>query len=180
MNKQFSILAIALSGLFILSGCGITTSPSVSYDPCTLLKTEDVAAIFPGGEIKNTKHDTEANPVGQKICFYSASDDDMKFVQLSLISTSDMNENVIASGQNAESLFASTKKYVEKPESIQGLGDEAYYGGSGLGIGKGISVLVKDKQVSFTIDMGLGFGNTDKQAHVDNETTIAKKILERL
>ena len=184
-NKTKTTLAL-LPLIFTLAGCSgapdtnVPDGISVSYDPCTLLTADDVLSIFPGGTIVNTKHDTVANTVGQKICFYSADDADMKFVQLSIITTGEINGSARAGGQSAENMFKGNKAFIQNPEAVTGLGDEAYYGGSGLGIGKGISVLVKNKEVTFTIDMGLGFGNTDKDAHVTKETELAKKVISRL
>jgi len=153
---------------------------SKSYDPCALLTADDVKAFYPDEKItlKDDKS-KEANAVGQRICFFDIGDD-MKFVQLSIIQTAEMSAAVRSGGQSAEKMFADEKLLVEKAEPVAGLGDEAYYGGSGLGLGKGTHVLVKGKGLKFSIDIGLGFGNTDKQKHLDIESALAKKVLERL
>ncbi len=153
-----------------------------SYDPCDLLTADDVAAYFPGEQVKQDKHDTTANAIGQKICFYSVGDTDQKFAQLSLIATADMNAGMKASGQNAETLFNQEKDLLDAKDltTINGLGDVAYYGGSGLGLGKGMNVLKNSKGVKFNVVVGLGFGNDDQQKHIDIETSLSKKVLERL
>jgi hypothetical protein len=191
MNKKtLAIISLGLTVSLLGAGCGQTaeqtgkpTEKTVfgkSYDPCALLTVADVQAYYPGETI--TVKDDQAkqpNAVGQRICFFDIGDD-MKFVQLSMIQTADMSAAVRGGGQSAEKLYADEKQLVEATETITGLGDEAYYGGSGLGLGKGTHVLVRAKGLKFNIDIGLGFGNTDKQKHLDIENALAKKVLERL
>ncbi len=185
MRKFITFLAV-LS--FMAAGCQSTSpaggvlpgaSSSQSYDPCELLQSSDFAAYYPGEDIQQTKHDTQANVVGQKICFYDIGDD-MKFAQLSIVSDADMPEKTKAGGQNSEKIYAQGKDMLEDTQTVTGLGDEAYYGGSGLGLGKGLTVLVKNKGLHFNVVVGLGFGNDDQAKHLEIESSIAKKILERL
>ncbi|MBI5654646.1 hypothetical protein HZC53_03275 [Candidatus Uhrbacteria bacterium] len=191
-----SIKAILISGIFISlfgAGCGNSTTQTTdggktvesavvgkAYDPCALLTVDDVKAFYPNETItvKDDKSNIP-NPVGQRICFFDIGDD-MKFVQLSIIATADMSATVRSGGLSAEKMYYDEKQLLEGTEPVTGLGDEAYYGGSGLGLGKGTHVLVKNKGVQFGIDIGLGFGNTDKQKHLDIESALAKKVLERL
>lgn len=155
-------------------------SAALTYDPCLLLLPEDLSAHFPGQTATATTHDTEANVVGQKICFYEFSEEDMVFAQLSFTNQKDLSPSVVEGGQNAETLFAGIKEFAENPESVSGLGTEAYYGGSGLTPGAGLNVLVKDKGVFFTVTVGLGMGNDDETAHLEIEKDLAAKILSRL
>lgn len=104
----------------------------------------------------------------------------MKFVQLSIVSDADMPEKTKAGGQNSEKIYTQGKDLLEDTQTVTGLGDEAYYGGSGLGLGKGLTVLVKGKGVHFNVVIGLGFGNDDQAKHLEIESAIAKKVLERL
>lgn len=194
---NYSTKVILLSGIFVTlfgAGCGNGETPTAevkgsaenvvvgkAYDPCALLTLDDVKAFYPNEKI-TVKDDRSKTPnaVGQRICFYDIGDD-MKFVQLSIIATADMSAAVRGSGQSAEKIFYDEKQLLEgTKETVTGLGVEAYYGGSGLGLGKGTHVLVKNKGVQFGIDIGLGFGNTDDQKHLDIESALAKKVLERL
>ncbi len=195
MNKKLN--SVIVLGLFVSlfgAGCGNTTAQTGStvtkaiekavsakvYDPCALLSADDVKAFYPNETITlKDEKSKEANVVGQRICFFDIGDD-MKFVQLSIVQTAEMAANVRSGGQSAETIFAQEKQLVKDAEAVSGLGDEAYYGGSGLGLGKGTHVLVKGKGLKFNIDIGLGFGNTDKQKHMDIENALAKKVLERL
>jgi hypothetical protein len=150
------------------------------YDPCQLLTAQDVEGIFSGLAITVTKHDLEPNAIGQKICFYSADETDMKFVQISVINEKEMLASTQAGGQNAEQLFSNTKDMIEGSQEINGLGDAAFFGGNGLKLGSGLHVLKKDKGIYFSLDLGLGRGNIDEAKHIELETNLAKKVLNRL
>lgn len=192
--KSKPTLIIAFILTLIGAGCGQAATQTAeqavqsaesavlgkTYDPCALIGIDDMKAYYPGETI-TIKDDQakQANAVGQRICFFDIGDD-MKFVQLSIVQTAEMAANVRSGGQNAETIYAQEKQLVKDAEAVSGLGDEAYYGGSGLGLGKGTHVLVKGKGLKFNIDIGLGFGNTDKQKHLDIERDLAEKILKRL
>jgi hypothetical protein len=149
---------------------------SQAHDPCDLIKVEDMQQYFPGQEIKITRHDAKANAVGQKICYWSASEAEMKFVQLSISSNADMKSGSV----KVDELYENEKQMLDQTQPVSEIGDSAYYGGSGLKMGAGLHVLLKDKGVKLTIMVGLGTGNADDQKHIDIETALAKKVIERL
>ncbi len=157
-----------------------TAENQISYDPCELMTAEDLAAHFPGKTATITTHDTVANVVGQKICFYDLDPDNMIFAQLSFTGQSEMNPEMITAGQTAETLFAGTKEFAESATPVNGLGSEAYFGGTGLTPGAGLNVLSPDKQSFFTVTVGLGFGNADTDVHLQIEKVLAEKILSRI
>jgi len=145
------------------------------YDPCQMLEIKDIEEIFPGANIKITTHDTvPANPLGMKRCFWDASADDMKFVQLTI--SSDAETKVMA----VDKQFENNRQFIVNAKSISGIGDEAYYGGSGLKAGAGLHVLLKNKGVLLGVQVGLGFGNTDMQKHIKIEKSLAHKVIQRL
>ncbi len=156
------------------------TESQISYDPCNLMTAEDLAVHFPGKTAAITTHDTKANVVGQKICFYDLDPDNMIFAQLSFTNEADMAPTVIEGGQTAASLFAGVKEFVETVTPVSGLGSEAYYGGAGLTPGAGLSVLDTNKGIFFTVTVGLGFGNDAADTHMIIEKDLAEKILSRI
>lgn len=146
-----------------------------AYDPCQMLEVKDIEEIFPGANIKITTHDiVPINPLGAKRCFWDASGDDMKFVQLTI--TSDAETKVMA----VDKQFENNRKFTANAKSLSGIGDEAYYGGSGLKAGAGLHVLLKSKGVLLGIQVGLGFGNKDEQKHIEIEKSLAHKAIQRL
>jgi len=152
---------------------------SKSFDPCTLLTAADVKAEMDLTPV-NTNSESEPNAVGQTICFHDLSEDEMIFAQLSVQRDTDLSPAAASGGMDVASLYDSGKEFVDAAEDIDGVGDEAYYGGSGLGLGKGLHVLLEDKGVSFNVVIGLGFGNEDDAEHLKIETALAKKVIGRL
>lgn len=153
-----------------------TASTGQSYDPCELLSASDVEAQFSGKTATVSQHDKEANVVGQKICFYDLDPEEMVFAQLALTNGPDIK----AAGQTAKSLYDGVKEFAEDITPVQGLGTEAYYGGSGLKPGAGLHVYVAEKDVFFDLTVGLGFGNDDENTHLEIEKALAEKVINKL
>ncbi len=157
---------------------GATNSQDIStkvYDPCEMLTSKDIQEIFPGANVKITTHDMKpANPLGMRRCYWEASEDDMKFVQLT-ISTDSESEAMKVNEQ-----FENNRKYIQNVKSVSEVGDGAYYGGSGLKLGAGLHVLVKNKGALLGVQVGLGFGNRDEQKHLNIEKSIAEKVIQKL
>lgn len=152
---------------------------TASLDPCSLLTEADVMAEMKLAPVNTTK-ETVPNAVGQTICFYDLSEDDQFFAQMSLQRNADLSPAAVSGGMNVASLFDNSKDFVDSAEDVTGFGDSAYYGGSGLGLGKGLSVLVKNKGVSFNVVVGLGLGNKDDAEHLRIEKALAQKVISRL
>lgn len=167
--KSFLLMLIIFSSLLYSQ-----EGSSKIYDPCELLTTEDIQTIFPKSIIKRTTHDLKpANPLGIRRCFWEADGEDMKFVQL--IIASDEEARMKVADQ-----FANNKEFIEHVEPVEGIGDESYYGGSGLKAGAGLHVLLRSKGVLLGVMVGLGFGNSDKQKHIEIEKSLAIKAIEKI
>lgn len=191
MKRSIPLLAIA--ALMTLSACSPsntvtdtptqdkTASASKSYDPCDLLTASDMEELFPGGTITLDRHDTEGNPIGMKICFYSASEDDMKFAQLAVMTAAEAPSGIVE-GNSLKPLYDSERAMLNASDiqEVTGLGDAAYYGGSGLKAGAGLHVLENTHGVKIDLTVGLGIGNTDQDEHVRIEKIMAEKALSRL
>ncbi|MDD5359942.1 MAG: hypothetical protein PHI79_03155 [Sulfurovaceae bacterium] len=145
------------------------------YDPCEMLTSKDIQEIFPGANIKITTHDKEAaNPLGMRRCYWEASEGDMKFVQLTVSSDAE------SKAMKVDKQFENNRQYIQNVKSVSEIGDGAYYGGSGLKLGAGLHVLVKNKGVLLGVQVGLGFGNSDEQKHLEIEKSLAEKVVQRL
>lgn len=157
---------------------GATNSQDISmkvYDPCEMLTSKDIQEIFPEASTKITTHDMKpANPLGMRRCFWEASEDDMKFVQLTISSDSE------SEAMKVDKQFENNRQYIQNVKSVSGVGDGAYYGGSGLKAGAGLHALVKNKGVLLGVQVGLGFGNKDEQKHLNIEKSIAEKVIQKL
>lgn len=130
--------------------------------------------------IKITQQGDKATEgVGMRICFYELSPNDMKFVQTSLFRPSDLTPELIKAGRTAGKIFSINKNFVEDRLPVKGLGQETWYGGSGLKAGAGLHVLV-DENTALDVNVGLGIGNADQAAHIEKEKAIARMIIDRL
>lgn len=179
MKRIFaSVLILAAAAAF---GCQKGGGETKSFDPCELVTQADAEAAL-GVKLGIDRHDVEpANATGQKICMYGdASGQEMKFVQISLQSEADMSKSFTSSGQGAATLFDNLKTYTDDPAEIPGVGSAAFFGGSGLKPGAGLTVLTRDKRAIINITVGLGRGNQDRQAHIDIEKSLAQKALGRM
>ncbi|HQD91544.1 MAG TPA: hypothetical protein PLP71_11105 [Syntrophomonadaceae bacterium] len=187
MKKRLVWITILtlISALFLV-GCGSdqnTASDNNSHnnsdktsalvEPAQLLTKQEAEEIL-GEPVKDAKVNT--NPIGQIILFYEpvAETTSLRYVQLSVNQTAAMPEAMRESGSSAATLFADSKKLLEQAETVSGLGDDAFWGGSGLAAGAGLHVLKGD--VYFTIDAALG----DDAASREAAEKQAEKILSRL
>lgn len=190
---KISATLLTLVALLTLSACSpsdTTTNTSTqdkkisesnSYDPCELLTASDVGEFFPEATVTLDRHDTEGNPIGMKICFYSASEEDMKFAQLAVITAAEAPSGIVE-GNSLRPLYDSERALLN-PSDIQevsGLGNAAYYGGSGLKVGAGLHVIEDTHGVKIDISVGLGKGNSDQAEHIRIEKALAEKALSRL
>lgn len=175
MKLLSSILSILVVGLFI-AGC--SSSPDQQTDapgdaasamnPCSLVTVEEVQHAL-GSTLKLDYPNPVPNQIGQTICFYDSVGDSMEFVQISLIA-----------GDYAKSTYFDSKELVEEFSSVDDLGDDSYYGGSGLKYGAGLHTYVEKQGIYLNINVGLGFQNDDKDAHLAAEKSLMEKALTRL
>lgn len=173
--------ALILLSVLLLAGvaaCGDdgekVSSEGGVLNPCMLISQEEAAKAL-GGPVKTGQLKGAANPLGQSICFYDGqAEASIRFVQISLVATKNMNENLRESGYTAAKLYADTKKLLGKPKEVSGLGEEAFWGGSGLKAGAGLHVLGKDAYLSITVASG------DNKRNLEAAKTLAEKALERL
>ncbi len=153
---------------------------TAGFNLCDKLTESDIREFFPDAPIKITNQgDKVFDTLGTRKCFYELSDGDMIFIQTVLMRTRDMKPSLQEEGRTAEGNYLATKEYVENLIPVEGLGKDAYYGGSGLKMGAGLHVLL-DKDTCLSVSVGLGRGNDDDQAHLRIEKALAERIISRL
>lgn len=78
-------------------------------------------------------------------------------------------------GRTAAWLYDNNQDYLDQVQEIEGVGDRAYWGGSGLKAGAGLHV-VQGEDIYFTITVGLGNEEDDLKASRE----IAEMVLNRI
>lgn len=181
-NRLVWITLLVLFSALFLVGCGgeqdtasdnNANNSSALVDPTQLLTKQEAEEIL-GEPVKEAK--VNSNPIGQQILFYEPVNEtaSMRYVQLSVNQTAAMPEAMRESGSSAATLFADAKTLLEQAETVSGLGDDAFWGGSGLAAGAGLHILKGD--VYFTIDAALGNDVASREAAEKQ----AERILNRL
>ncbi len=129
---------------FLISGWFINhdahaNDPNMSaqlIEPCELITRMEAEEIM-GEKMKDGQY-SENKVVGQKICFYEAADENsFAFLQVSLTQNSFISPNVLASGQNTQTIFNSIKEAFPERQDIKGMGDDAFIATPGIHILKG-------------------------------------------
>lgn len=173
-------LAVAL-GLLLALGAACGDSPEKAelkggdaLNPCNLITQEEAAQAL-GGAVKPARLQEAANPLGQSICYYEGqASDAVRFVQISLVTTANLSPSLRESGYGADKLFHDSKKLLGQPQEVNGLGQEAFWGGSGLKAGAGLHVLGKEAYLNITVASG------DEKRDLEAAKDLAEKALDRL
>lgn len=157
-----------MTAVLILSA---TPSFSGQNHACDYLTKDEVKTVMGVdiGEISSQP----ANPMGQSICFFDIpSDTAVRFAQLQMVRSGWAKR----SGKNweAPALFKNNMSFLDGLEKIAGIGDKAYWGGSGLKLGAGLHVLYKDSY--FTVQAATG----DPKLNLEKSKTLAEFIIKKI
>lgn len=178
MSPKIHFAALALL-LALAAGCsGESDKPApaaaAAVDPCGLVTLAEAEAALGQAVLPPETRKTN-NPLGQVICFYAATaEDKVRFVQLSLVRDQGMAPQMRQQGYSAARLFQDTKALLENPQEVPGLGQAAFFGGSGLKAGAGLHVLQRDAYLTITV------ASSDGEHNLAQAKLLANKALERL
>lgn len=107
-------------------------------EPEQLISKEEAAVLL--GEAVLDGEKTENAVVGQKICFYDATDEASdQFLQIGIIQQAFMPED---STNTPESIYKTTRDYGDGSQVVTGIGDEAILAGGGYYILSGDYVII--------------------------------------
>jgi hypothetical protein len=163
-------LGAAAISVHLLLGAAAGSAVAAGDHACDYLTRDEVAAVMgaPVGEVESHP----ANPMGQSVCYFDIpAGMKIRFAQLQMV-RSDWAAKA-ATKWDASSLFANNMSFLEDLEEVSGIGETAYWGGSGLKLGAGLHVL--DQDVYITVQAAMG----DEQASLDAAKSLAKLVLER-
>jgi len=161
--------------LLILVTCflALSASPALSggEHACDFLNKDEVAMVL-GGVIGDVNAQP-ANPMGQSVCFFDIpSDSGVRFAQLQMFRTGWGKSK--GKDWDAPSLFKNNMSFLDSLKEISGIGEKAYWGGSGLKLGAGLHVLYKDTY--FTVQAATGTPDVNLEKSKTLASLIIKKI----
>lgn len=163
------------ASLWTMAACTLIlsalSSPVYGADnhACDYLTAEEVQQIMHTPVSKTEAQ--PANPLGQSICFHDLGEG-MRFAQLQMVRSS--WEGLAEKHLTAATLFANNMSFLDNIQDVAGMGEKAYWGGTGLKLGAGLHVLYQDSY--FTVMAATG----DAQTSLEQSQQLAQKVLARL
>ena len=157
--------------------CGEAEAPgdkAGALDPCRLVTRAEAAQAL-GQEVGPAEHRVTGNALGQVICLYPAvREGELHFVQLSVVRDQGLAPDLLRAGYSAARLFADTRRLLKGVRAVEGLGVEAFWGGSGLKAGAGLHLLAAGVYLNLTVASG------DPRRDLAAARELAARILQRL
>jgi hypothetical protein len=138
---------------------------------CEYLDKDEVATVL--GLTVGDAEPQPANPMGQSTCFFPVEPDlPLRFVQLQMVRSA----WAVSAGSRwtAPALFANNISFLDELEPRPGLGEEAYWGGSGIKLGAGLHVIFRDTY--FTISVAAG----SDEENLRKAEELARMVLAKL
>ncbi len=167
MQKRFAVVLILALGLLAASGA---SQPAKALTACDFIDQATAQQIL-GLPVKAQPKTNGPNPIGQTTCFYEPTDDSlMRFVQISFT----FPPEKMRAHMSADKLYDNSRQMVDSAEDISGIGDKAFWGGTGMKMGAGLTVL--KGQYMFNVMIAVGDEAKSKALSMD----LAKKIAAKL
>jgi hypothetical protein len=153
------------------SGASSGGGSTAGLNPCTLFTKEDAAAAL-GRPVADAKLTPASPPLGQTLCFYGAAEStSANSVQLSIVQTSGMTEQVRRGGQSAKTLHDGTKAGLTGVTAVPGTGQDAFLAGT--------SVYVLKGETHFSIMLN-GNGRPGEASHSNALKAAATKVAAKM
>jgi len=165
---KIAVVIVTLSPLFIDVPFA---ESSGGKHACDYLNKDEVAKVMNKkvGDIE----EQPPNPMGQSICFFDIPEDmAVRFAQLQMMRSG--WTKVKGKQFEAPALFENNMSFLDNLQKVEGVGDKAYWGGSGLKLGAGLHVLYKDAY--FTVQAATG----DSGKNLEKSKELAVIVLNQL
>jgi hypothetical protein len=161
---MLSTVLAAMTGVLLASVVACSGEKAGDH-ACDYLSKDEVEAVM--GVAVGEVDRQAANPLGQSICFFDIpAGMKLRFAQVQMVRSAWASHD-----WDARSLFENNMSYLSDKQEISGVGEKAYWGGSGMKLGAGLHVLHGD--VYFTVDAASG----DEQADLQKAKKLATLIL---
>ena len=117
---------------------------TASIDTCSLLLAEEIEAEL-GAPVAEGQSEVADNPFGQRYCRFPNPDDPDAYVfSFSVVFNSSMDPSLLEAGYSSMHMFEGRKASPDLIQSVDDLGDDAFWGGTGVELWNGLHILVRD------------------------------------
>jgi len=148
--------------------------PTTPRDPCSLLMLEEIEDEL-GIQLGESSFEVTDDPIGEMICtFHGADEGDLPVVRLVVVFNEGMKPFLRQNGYSVGHLYAGRNVSDRYTKPVADIGDEAFWGGSGVELWNGLHVLLWDVYLQINVNSG-DEGNDLKAAQ-----NLALIALERL
>lgn len=161
-------LAILLAMLLV----SVPSALSADNHACDFITKEEVEQLIGTGV--SIAQPQASNPMGQNICVFDIPESKgLGLVQVQMLRTK-WAKQAGKGGLTAPSLFENSMSYLDNLKEIEGLGEKAYWGGTGIKMGAGLHVLYKDTFMTIGVEVG------DTEVSLEKARELAAIILQKL
>jgi len=148
--------------------------PTTPMDPCSLLMLEEIEDEL-GIQLGESSFEVTDDPIGEMICtFHGADEGDLPVVRLVVVFNEGMKPFLRQNGYSVGHLYAGRNVSDRYTKPVADIGDEAFWGGSGVELWNGLHVLLWDVYLQININSG------DEGKDLDSSQKLALIALERL
>ncbi len=149
-------------------------NPTTSVDPCTLLEKSEIEVEM-GKTLPAMESGYVDNPLGERYCRIADPDfPDRNLFYISIVFDESIDPPLRNDGLDVNQLFQGRKATPDLIQSVDELGDEAFWGRTGTESWNGLHILAYD--VYLQIDVVLG----NEQREYEAARNIAVTAMERL
>lgn len=125
-----------------------------STDPCTLL-TKEVVERELGLTVGSPQSGYAENPLGERFCrFPDPGRTSENRVVISIVFNGSIDPALLNDGYNVQRMHEGRKASPDLIQVVDGLGDDAFWGGSGQELWNGLHVLIHDLYVQVDVSSG--------------------------
>jgi hypothetical protein len=127
---------------------------TASTDPCSLLEKAEVEEEM-DLSLADPQSGYVENPLGERYCtFPDPEDSEKELFRLSIVFNDSIDPALLNNGFNVKQMFEGRKASPELIQAVNGIGDEAFWGGSGIELWNGLHVLAHDVYVQVDANTG--------------------------
>lgn len=165
-------LIVSLAVILAMLLLSVSSALCANTHACDFIKKDEIEKII--GTAVSEPQQQVSNPMGQNICVFDIPESKgLGLIQVQMLRTQ-WAKKAGKEGLTAPTLFENSMSYLEDLKEVDGLGEKAYWGGTGIKIGAGLHVLTKDTFMTIMVEVG------DAEVSFEKAREIATLILRKL